>query len=182
MSWGDVGESIEKYAPMVGLALSSPMGTAVAVGQLVANLFGTKADPQDVLNYINTNPEKAQERLQFELSNNIDFQKVVLAKIQENNRHDEAKDALIIQDKMSARQNSENINRSPVDNWIKMIIVLGELLFLGGCISAIILFKENIDSTEIGILSTIIGFLSKSVSTKDDFYWGSAFEKPNIKN
>lgn len=63
MSWSDVGDAVKEYAPMVGIALSSPMGAAVAVGQLVANIFGTKADPQDVLNYINTDPQKASERL-----------------------------------------------------------------------------------------------------------------------
>lgn len=177
MDWSDIGDAVKNYAPMVGMALSSPMGTAVAVGQLVANVFGVKSNPEDVLNYINSDPQKAQERLQYELANNVEFQKVCLSKIQEANRHEEANTQLIVQDKDSARKNSDNVNKSPVDNIIKMSVVYGFLALLSGCLFGMFLFKESIDKTEISVLSTIIGFVLKSLTSVVDFYWGAAFDR-----
>ena len=177
MSWSDVGDAVKEYAPIVGMALSSPMGAAVAVGQLVANIFGTKADPQDVLNYINTDPQKASERLQYELANNVEFQKVLLGKIQESNRHEEANTQLIVQDKDSARKNSENINKSPIDNWIKMFVVISQLTLFAFCL-LILLTTPNLSATSSGMLGTVIGILGKSLSSLVDFYWGSAYSDP----
>lgn len=182
MDWSDIGSAVKTYAPIVGEALTSPIGAAMAVGQVVANLFGVKSTPDDVMDYIKGNSEKAQERLQFELSNNIEFQKLCLSKIQEQNRHDEYNAGLIISDKQSARQNSENINKSPVDNKIKMIIVISEISLFVMCISIIAYYHDNLNSSLSGIIGTVIGMILKSLTTIIDFYWGSAFDKLNDKN
>lgn len=179
MDWGDVGTAVAKYAPMVGMALSSPVGAVAAVGEVVANLFGVKSNPQDVMDYINSNSQKAQERLQYELSNNIEFQKLCLDKIKEQNRHEEEEGDLIISDKESARENSANINKSPVDNYLKMILAIGSIAMFSFCIISMIFFSNSLTQVTSAILGTILGILGKSLTSMIDFYWGSSFERMN---
>lgn len=179
MNWADVGTAVAKYAPVVGMALSSPVGAVAAVGTVVANIFGVNANPDDVLGYINNNSEKAQERLQHELMNNIDFQKLCLDKIKEQNRHEEAEQDLIISDKQSARENSLNINKSPVDNYLKLILAIGSIAMFSFCIISLIFFTNSLNQVTSAILGTILGILGKSITSMIDFYWGSSFERIN---
>lgn len=101
----------------------------------------------------------------------------MLGKIQESNRHEEANTQLIVQDKDSARKNSDNINKSPVDNWIKMLVVISQLVLFAFCL-LILLTTPNLSATSSGMLGTVIGILGKSLSSLVDFYWGSAFIDP----
>ncbi len=69
MNWSDVGSAIIKYAPLAGSALSSPVGAAIGVGTIIANLFGVDASPEKVLDAINANPQQAEERIKISIKN-----------------------------------------------------------------------------------------------------------------
>lgn len=179
MNWSDVSEKIIKFAPLVGMALSSPTGAVAAVGEGIASILGVKSNPQDVMDYLTTDPEKASERIQHEVANNLDFQKLCASKIQEQNRHQEAMTSLIISDTQSARQNSDNINKSPVDNKIKIILVISQIFLFLICVFVMSIYHDNLNATLSGIIGTILGMLLKSLTTIIDFYWGSSFDKSN---
>lgn len=175
MSWSDVGDAVKEYAPLVGMALTSPIGAVAAVGKVVANIFGTKADPEDVLKFIANDPKRAEERLQHEIANNIEFQKLCLQSKQEDNRHEEQIMAISASDTDSARKNSDNVNKSPVDNWIKMILTISEILLLAACIAGFFIYHKDLDQGATMTLGTIIGLLINSLMSKDGFYWGSSY-------
>lgn len=181
MSWLEVGEKIAKFAPLVGMALSSPLGAVTAVGEVVASILGVKANPDDVMGYLNANPDKAQDRISHEVGTNFDFQKLCASKIQEQNRHEESMASLAFSDTDSARKNSENINKSPIDNDIKMIIVVSQIILFLVCVSVMAYYHDNLNATLSGIMGTILGMLLKSLTTIIDFYWGSAFSVKDNK-
>ena len=175
MNWSDIGDTISKYAPLAASALSSPVGAALGVGTLIANLFGVNADPQSVSDYIKNNPEKAEERIKLEMANNIELQNIVLSTLQERNRHDEQIEAITYQNVDSARKNSQNINASPVDNNIKMILVYGQFFVLITLIGLFFIFKERIDQSVTLTLGTVMGAIMSSIASMVNFYWGTSF-------
>jgi len=175
MSWSDVGDAVKEYAPLVGMALTSPVGTVAAIGKVVANIFGTKANPEDVMRFIDNDPERAKERLQHEISTNIEFQKLCLQIKQEENRHEEQILNIDASDRDSARENSDNVNKSPVDNWIKVILVISEIMLLAACIAGFFIFRKDLDQGDTMTIGTIMGLLINSLMSKNGFYWGSSF-------
>jgi len=175
MNWSDVGNAVKEYAPLVGMALTSPVGAVAAVGKVVANIFGTKADPEEVLRFIENDPKRAEERLQHELATNIEFQKLCLETKREENRHEEQVLSIEASEKNSARLNSDNVNKSPVDNWIKVILVISEILLLAACIAGFFVFRKDLDQGDTMTIGTIMGLLINSLMSKNGFYWGSSF-------
>ena len=159
------------------MALSSPVGAVEAIGTVVASIFGVKANPDDVMGYLNANPEQAQDRIQHEVGTNFDFQKLCASKIQEQNRHEEEMASITISDTDSARKNSDNINKSPVDNKIKMIIVISQIFLFFIFVIILAIYHDDLSATLSGIVGTVLGMLLKSLTTIIDFYWGSSFEK-----
>jgi hypothetical protein len=168
MNWEDVGSAILKYAPLAGAALSSPVGAAIGVGTVIANLFGVDAKPDKVMDYINANPDKAEERLKFEMANNLDLQKLALSVLQENNRAVEKqhelgnqKIAILNKDAENARGNIGTIIQSN-----SMIFMMAALIFgsFGILIYSLYLIaSKDVSATESPLLSMIIGFFGKGI-------------------
>lgn len=175
MNWSDIASAVSKIAPVAGAALSGPVGMAVGIGGIIANLFGVDADPQKVVDYINNNPEKATERLQFEMANNLELQKLSLSSIEERNRHSEQMSAIELQNVDSARNNSANVNASPVDNQIKLTLVYGQFTVLIVLVSLFFIFKDNIDQSVTLTLGTVMGAVMASIASMVNFYWGTSF-------
>ena len=175
MNWSDVGASIVKFAPLAGAALSSPVGAAIGVGTIIANLFGVDAKPEKVLDYINENPNQAEEKLKFEMGNNIELQKLIIEADKERNRHEEQDKAIEFQNTDSARNNSANVNDSPVDNKIKMMLVVGKFLIIFTCIIAYIFFHSDMNQSVVVTLGTIAGATGADLGSMVNFYWGTSF-------
>lgn len=142
MNWSDIGNTISKYAPLAGAALTSPVGAVIGVGTVISNLFGVKADPESVMDYIQQNPEKAQERLQYEMANNIELQNISLNVLKENNRNTEQIISIDAQDRDSARKRQETIK----DNVPAILAVLFTLGFF-----CVLFLNEFIKLTDNGI-------------------------------
>lgn len=179
MNWSTVGEAVKEYAPLVGMALTSPVGAVAAVGKVVANIFGTKADPEEVMRFIDNDPQKAAERLQYELANNLDFQKLCLQKVQEDNRHEEQMASLQVSENKSARENSVNVNKSPEDNFIKNLLTISIIFIFSGLMIAYFFFHKEFDQGATMFLGTVIGALLNSINTQFGFYWGNSIGSKN---
>ncbi|MGN6347054.1 MAG: hypothetical protein ACTHME_05065 [Candidatus Nitrosocosmicus sp.] len=166
MNWSDIASTVGKYAPIVATSLSSPMGAAIGAGTLIANLFGVDETPESVMDYIKNNPDKAQEKLN------------ILQMVQEQNRHEEAMADMSLQSILGAQKNSVNVNSSPVDNKIKMLLVICDIIAFFICVIAMIasmFYGKPIDAGILGIIGMIVGYLIKSFGEKDGFYWGTSF-------
>lgn len=163
MEWSDISETIGKYAPLAAASLSSPIGAAIGVGSMIAKIFGVDSNPEAVLDYIKENPDKASDKLN------------VLQMIQERNRHEEQIKAIEFQNVEGARNNSQNVNSSPVDNKIKMILVLGQFIALGACILLFYMFRDGMDQSVVVTLGALMGSLTTSIYSMVNFYWGTSF-------
>lgn len=173
MNWPDVGSKIVQYAPLAAAALSSPVGAVSVVAGMIANMFGVKAQPEDVMKAIIAYPDGAK-KIQEEMLNNIEFQKVVLETVKENNRHEEQELSISASNTDSARKNSVNVNSSPVDNWIKVVLVISEVGLLALSIVFFFFYRKDIDQTATILLGSIIGSLTTLIGSKDNYYWGSS--------
>lgn len=179
MNWSDVGSAVLKYAPLAGAALSSPIGAVAGLGAIVANAFGVKATPESVMDFINADPKKAEERLQFEMSNNVELQKIALDIVKENNRSKEnllqiENDKLkaINQDTENARANSAVIATNPVYNFIMVLLVVGAFTVVAYCLHLI--GSDEVSSTESPLISMIIGAFSTCLIGAFGFFFGSS--------
>lgn len=163
MEWSDIASAVSKYAPLVATTLSSPIGAAIGAGTIIANMFGVDSTPDSVMDYINNNPEKAQEKIS------------VFEMIKERNRHEEQIKAIEFQNVDSARNNSATVNASPVDNQIKIILVVGQFIALGACILLFYMFREGLDQSVVVTLGALMGSLTTSIYSMVNFYWGTSF-------
>jgi len=57
MNWSQLGKEVAQYAPEVGTLIGGPAGAAV--GSLVAGVFGTKNDPDQIAQAIKNDPDAA---------------------------------------------------------------------------------------------------------------------------
>jgi hypothetical protein len=168
MNWADVGSAVLKYAPLAGAALSSPVGAAVGVGTVIANLFGVDAKPEKVMDYINSNPDRAEERLKFEMANNLDLQRLSLSVLQENNRAVERREELANQkieilnkDAENARGSLSTVVQSKPMMFMMSSLIFGSFAILVYCLYLIA--SKDVSSTESPLLSMIIGFFGKGI-------------------
>lgn len=179
MNWSDVGSAILKYAPIAGTALTSPVGAVAGIGAIIANILGSKANPQDVMDAITGDPGLAEERIKYEMANNIELQKIAMGIIEENNRSKERlleieneKLKAINDDTANARSNSVNIATNPVYNFIMVLLVVGAFGVVGYCIRMISV--GNISASESPLVSMIIGAFSTCIIGAFGFFFGSS--------
>jgi hypothetical protein len=179
MNWSDVGSAILKYAPVAGAALTSPVGAVVGLGTMIANLFGSDATPEGVMEFIKSNPDRAAERLQFEMANNLEMQTLALNILQEKNRAKERnleieneKLKAINADTSDARANSVNIATNPVYNLIMVLLVLGAFTVVAYCLHLI--SSADVSQTESPLISMIIGAFSTCLIGAFGFFFGSS--------
>ena len=181
MNWSDIGNAIVKYAPLSAGALSSPLGAAGAVGSVFSSLFGVEASPEKIMDAIKGDPKKAQELILGEMQNNLALRELCLKTTQEENRHEEKIIDSEVQDRISSRFNSENINKSPVDNKIKMILVIGVFLIVFLCIGALV-FADGINKDELPVLANLLNLVAGALIMMISFYWGASYVKSLMKN
>lgn len=179
MNWSDVGSAVLKYAPLVGGALSSPVGAVAGIGAIVANIFGVKATPENVMEFINSDPQGAAERLQRELASNVELQKISLEILKESNRSKEnmlmvenEKLKTINQDTANARANSVNIATNPVYNFMMVLLVIGAFAVVWYCLHLI--GSDEVTANESQLISMIIGAFSTCLIGAFSFFFGSS--------
>jgi hypothetical protein len=179
MNWSDVGSAIVKYAPLAGQALSSPVGAVAGLGAIIANIFGAKANPDNVMDFINADPARAAERIQYEMANNMELQKLSIEILKENNRSKEKileaeneKLKAINEDTADARANSVNIATNPVYNMIMIMLIVGAFAIITYSLNLI--SSDDVSSIESPLLSMIIGAFSTCLIGAFGFFFGSS--------
>ncbi len=75
MDWDKLGELIADSAPLLGSALG-PVGAAG--GAVIASIFGTKNNPDDIAAAIKADPNAALKLKEIELKNSQDLTKIAL--------------------------------------------------------------------------------------------------------
>lgn len=183
MNFKELGQYIADYAPTVGMALSSPVGAVAAIGSVIAKALGSKNEPQAIYDAITQDPSKAQERINKELANNIEFQKIVLETLKQKNlkesqdySHEERMLDLTNQDTNSARINYHNTNNK-VDNTIKVIMCIGLLTFIFLTIYILVFIPNLSDDVQIEINNALFYSLGL-FSTILIFYFGRPSKDP----
>ena len=65
MNWSDLGRTVADFAPVLGRLLGGP--AAAGIGKIIANEFGTKEDPEEVMKAIKSDPDAAVKLKKIEL-------------------------------------------------------------------------------------------------------------------
>lgn len=91
MKWSDIGETIGKYAPMVGTLIAGPAGGTL--GSLVAATLGTENTPEAVMKMLKDEPDRAGPLLQQMQEENKHQYKMMLLEMQKTQIVEQAKTA-----------------------------------------------------------------------------------------
>lgn len=76
ISWKDVGQTVGKFAPMLGALLGGPAGASV--GAMVASALGTGSSPMEVQQALVTDPAAAVKLKEIESKRQVDLQALVV--------------------------------------------------------------------------------------------------------
>lgn len=80
MKWSEVGRKVADMAPLLGAALGTPAGGAV--GAVVAQVFGTKPDPDAVEEALRNDPETALKLKQIESEERVALRRITMQEAQ----------------------------------------------------------------------------------------------------
>lgn len=76
MEWKDLGNTIGKFAPLIGTVIGGPAGAAV--GALVSATLGTDNDPDAVQQALVSNPDIALKLAQLEADQRVQLQTLIV--------------------------------------------------------------------------------------------------------
>lgn len=75
ITWKDVGQTVGKFAPMLGALVGGPAGASV--GAMIASALGTGSTPMDVQQALVTNPDAAVKLKQIEADKTVRLQELM---------------------------------------------------------------------------------------------------------
>jgi hypothetical protein len=150
-------EIIKRGAPILGAALIP--GGAV-VGSMIANAFGAKNDPKDIIEKINSDPNANIKLLDMQQSYHLELEKLALqGQAQEN------------ADRADAR--SANVKNTKItDEIIKCYLVISVSVVIFACLHAII--YGEVSPAESTLVATILGAAITAWLAMIYFYFGSS--------
>jgi hypothetical protein len=173
MNLNDIGNFVVKYAPTLGLALTSPAGAAVAIANVVASAFGGDIkEPQSLLNKMQSDPELQIKLLQIQRDYDIKCQQIIADMEFKQLDHEEELYKADVQDRESARTaNNGNQNNNKRDFMPPVIAVLVIVGFYGS-IASIMLVNHN--EADRDILYMLLGVLGTAFISIINYYFGSS--------
>lgn len=74
MDWSELGSQVADFAPALGSALGGP--AAGAAGSVIASMFGTEEDPDEISKAIQNDPEAAAKLRKAELKHERDMARI----------------------------------------------------------------------------------------------------------
>lgn len=170
MNLSDIGAFAAKYAPLLGEALSSPVGAVAAIGSVVASAFGGNTqDPQDLLKKMQGDPEAQAKLLAIENDYKIQCQQIIQQGISQRLDYEKSMYETEVADRNSARQaNNANGKRDIMPEILSILIVLG----FYAAIFAV--FQVHDDSVDKDILYMMLGILGSGFTAVLNYYLGSS--------
>jgi len=79
MNWSDVGKAVAGFAPLLGGVVGGPVGAGF--GSVIAKVFGSDDNPDEVMKAIKADPEAAIKLMKIELDNKVELQGLELEKL-----------------------------------------------------------------------------------------------------
>ncbi len=176
-----LGAVVASSAPLLGSVVMGPLGAGI--GAIIANSFGV--DPKntdELIQKIQTDPQAAIKLKELEINSTIELQRLSVQQAVSELQNQQENARIALEDRASAR-NYASAQKSPetekLDNRIKMLLTISSILLIFLCMAAIIMHR--VEGEEQTIIAMILTFAVKSQSTKEDFYWGAAYEKMKSK-
>lgn len=153
----DLAKVVSKAAPLLGGALGGPIGGVV--GSLIGNLFGgTTANPQDLIQKINADPEAAIKLKTLEYQHQEFLQNTKLQAYQaENSDRASARDREIQEEKITGKK-----------DWVPHALAIGFLIGMFIYLGIGYLVPKDFDKTIFNHLLNIAMLIYS-------FYFGSAY-------
>jgi len=173
MNLSDIGNFIAKYAPTLGMALTSPAGAAVAIANVVADAFSGSVDsPKELIKKMQADPDMQAKLLQLQQDYDIKCKQIIADMQSEQLIHDEELYKADVQDRDSARKansgNQENNKRDFMPPIIAVLVVIG----FYAAIAAIMIVNSN--EADRDILYMMLGVLGTAFISIINYYFGSS--------
>lgn len=178
MSLKDVGAFVGKYAPMLGLALSSPVGAVAAIGSALADIFGASpSDPSDLLKKMQADPELQLKLVQFEQQHDLQCKQIIAATYARELQHEETQYSTEVADRIDARHKEEESLKSGDKNYRMNILAY---CVMGGFFASLAFFFYLLNtgkSLDVAILTQVVTFvtlLGSKLNSIIDYDFGSS--------
>lgn len=163
MDWKDIAGMVGKAAPMLGTVLTGPLGTAVAVGGMIASAIGTDPTPDAVAAAIAADPAALARIRELELQHDATVRQmamqITLAELQ---------------DVQSARARDVDLAKLGRPNTRADVMVAGATLGLLACLFSLVLYRDKIPPEAVGIISTVASIFGLCLRDAFTFEFGSS--------
>jgi len=179
MDWKAVGKKVvQAGAPILGGLLGGPVGATA--GGLVASLFGTGDDPEQVLQAIQGDPEAALKLRQFELEHRVELEKLRIEamRLQLQDQADAratelATDKAYLGDVAGARDRDIK-NVQATGSRDQFMYLLAGLVVVGFTILCVVLMRWPLPEGSGNAVMMLFGALSTGFGTVLNFFFGSS--------
>lgn len=152
MDWKEVGRSVAKTAPALGMALGGPAGGAI--GTLVAAAFGSDGSPDAVAHAIAADPDAAVKLREVEL------------------RHAEVLATLAAQQYEAQLTDVQQARTTHRDHWMPSLMTILLAVMVAGMGAALFVFDAPPENKEVVYL--LAGQLLGAFATAIAYWLGSS--------
>lgn len=165
-SWKEVGKKIADVAPILGGVLGGPAGSSI--GTLVASVLGTKADPTEVYETLEKNPELLIKMKELEHEERKHLREL---KFQETRAY-----LGDIQNARASHSGNNNVfNMGIVILGIYAVVVIGSLCGIYQLLTGGMPIEDaSIVAAISTFLGSLIGYVSSNAQQVVSFYFGSS--------
>lgn len=165
IAFTDIANFIKGSAPFLAKALSSLSPAAGIAFNILTSALGVGSNPDEVMQYLKTNPDALVKIKQIELEHEENLQKIISYNYQ-----------IEVDDRKSARDKGKDAT-GKYDWFIHLISMLITIGFFS-CIITSFFLKDN--GTDTHVLNMMLGALGTTWTQMMSFYFGSSFVN-NVK-
>lgn len=169
MDWNSIRVAVSKAAPLLGGLIGGPAGAAA--GAIVSAALGTREDPDEIFEAIQTDPQAVVKLKEAEMANQV--QLASLAIEAEKNRivNETAQQQIAAADRASARELLKG-GDSTARNLAYMYTIM--LFVTLGAHILLMVYGIKMDPLALQVLGTLEGVLIAMVLGAKEFFFGSS--------
>lgn len=158
MDWKDIAATVGKAAPLLGTLLTGPVGSAVAVGGLIASALGTGNSPEEVSAAL-TNPDALLKLKQIEADRQTKLAELAADQAQ-------AELQIAAGDRDSARK-MQIAKPSPLPAVLSVVVTVGYFGVLIGMMTGLLVVADS------QVLLMMLGSLTTAWGVVMAFWFGT---------
>jgi hypothetical protein len=167
-----LGQTVAKYAPLLGAILPVPGGAAI--GAIISSVFGAKdVDVATLNNIIASTPDAAIKLKQIEADYQVQIQKILADQAIAQLNLDTVAINKEVEDKASAREMALKEPLWGIDNIIKGWLAFSSVMIIMICLYGIL--KGNISDQEVTLINGVLNLVAGTYLAMAGFYFGSSF-------